>query len=534
MASKTDPRWTRGVGYARFSTDKQESTDEQHAINDELAAEAGIKIVARFADEAQSRSKRRRPAFLKMLAYLEQHHDVGWVVVAVTDRLTGDLAQAVAWADFAEDHDVRLKTRAGDVMPLNAAHQVNAAHEAVAAYAEVVKMRERTRSQMRAKVRAGTVAMRPCFGVRSKPLFMADGSPLPEGAVLVDEKGRRRRSGEIEVHPDEMPWVTQMFVWVGREGVSTEEVARRLMRAGVKTKTGATNWRPNTVRGILTNAFYKGELTWGAQKVVHTSRGKRLERRQPGDAGRLDLASPLGALVDPDLWQQTQDAMGGGIGARPHAKRQHNPRRPFDGMVVCGDCGLPMYGGNTNKLRKDGTRKDLWRYVCYGPRPGSKQVEGYGPPCTKGHSILEAAIIAELAKLAADPAHADVLVRYAPRDDVARERRRLTKQLQELDARFNRVREMGRNDLYSVGEVLEFKRDHDAAVAEVKAQQTALNSQATRAMRFTVSAAAALAGVVELLKERALPGDVLGAGLRDMGIKRVFIHGPRVQIEWSA
>ena len=226
--------------------------------------------------------------------------------------------------------------------------------------------------------------------------------------------------------------------------------------------------------------------------------------------------------------------MGGRAGARPHSKRQQNPRRPFDGMVVCGDCGLPMYGGNTNKLRKDGTRKDLWRYVCYGPRPGSKQVEGFGPPCTEGHSILEEAIIAELAKVVADPAHADLVVRYAPRDDVAREQRRLAKQLKDLDARFNRVREMGRNELYTVEEVVQFKREHDAAVAEVNAQQTALNSQTSKPMRFTVSAAAALAGVVELLEERALPGEVLGAGLRDMGIKRVFIHGPRVQVEWSA
>ncbi len=49
---------------------------------------------------------------------------------------------------------------------------------------------------------------------------------------------------------------------------------------------------------------------------------------------------------------------------------------------------------------------------------------------------------------------------------------------------------------------------------------------------FTIEAAAALAGVIGLLRERALPGEVLAAGLRDMGLSRVFVDNPRVELEW--
>lgn len=457
-------------------------------------------------------------------------------MVAVSARLTAGLQQYSDWEVFAEEDDIRLKTKQGDVVPFNGEHQVAAAKNAVAALDEVVKIRKRTRTQLRSKVRSGEiVAMRPAFGVRYKPLRLADGSPIPEGTIAVDPKtGRRRRSGVIEPHPDELPWLRQMFEWVGREGLSMDEVARRLTRAGVKTKSGAVGWRPNSVAGILRNPLYKGDMAWGAQKVVHTSKGKLLKPRAPGDPGRVDRPSPLGALVDPDLWELTQDVLARSLGARPHALRQENDRRAFDGMVKCARCGTPMYGGNTNKPRKDGTRKDIWRYVCYGPRAGSKQVQGYGPPCSVGHSILESAIIDELAKLAADPSQGELLVRYAPRLDVKREEARLTKQKRDLEAQFKRERELARAGVYSVAEAVEFKQAHDSAVAQLDSALGDLRSQTVPKTTFTIEAADALAGVITLLRERTLPGEVLASGVRDMGITRVFIDNPRVEIEWSA
>ncbi len=536
MASKSDRRWARGVSYARFSTDQQHSTDEQHDNNAELAAENGIDIVARFTDKAESRTRRSRPEFLKMLAFLVENTNVGWVVVAVSDRLTAGLQQHSDWEVFAEEHDIRVKTKQGDVVPFNGEHQVAAAKNAVAALDEVVKIRERTRTQLRSKVRSGeVVAMRPAFGVRYKPLVLADGSPIPDGTVAVDPKtGRRRRSGVIEPHPDELPWLRQMFEWVSREGLSMDEVARRLTRSGVKTKSGGVGWRPNSVAGILRNPLYKGDMAWGAQKVVHTSKGKVLKPRAPGDAGRLDFPSPLGALVDPDLWELTQDVLARSLGSRPHVLRQKNDRRAFDGLVKCARCGTPMYGGNTNKPRKDATRKDIWRYVCYGPRPGSRQVEGYGPPCSVGHSILESAIIDELAKLAADPSQGEVVVRYAPRLDMKREEVRLTKQKRGLEAQFNRERELARAGVYSVAEAVELKQVHNAAVVQLDLELAALRSHPVPRATFTIEAADALVGVITLLRERTLPGEVLASGLRNMGITRVFIDNPRIEIEWSA
>ncbi len=266
---------------------------------------------------------------------------------------------------------------------------------------------------MKAKVAAGTVMMWPAFGTRMKPVVGPNGEPVPRGTQLV-VNGKPLRSGELDIDEAELPWVLQMFEWVADEQCSLDEVARRLTAAGVPTKTGAAAWSRSTVRGILTNSFYRGEYVWGRQKTIHTAKGKRLVERTQDDPERLVLDSPLGALVPVETWHHANEVMSARSGGRVHERRRVNPVRPFDGMVFCGRCGHKMYGRADEKPRKDGSRPDTWRYYCIGTRPGYVQVEGFGPPCKRSNAVSEKKIIDDLAKLAADPAQPPVVVTYAP------------------------------------------------------------------------------------------------------------------------
>ena len=48
---------------------------------------------------------------------------------------------------------------------------------------------------MHERVAAGTVMMRPAYGTRMKPPIAPNGTVLPSGAVMVDYRGRKIRSG---------------------------------------------------------------------------------------------------------------------------------------------------------------------------------------------------------------------------------------------------------------------------------------------------------------------------------------------------
>ena len=520
-----------GVSYARFSTDRQSSVPDQHRVNEGLAAEHGVRLLKHFSDEAQSRSLSERRELNALLEFLREHREVRYIVVNELERITGDLRQRVVLADICQELDVAILTEDGAVNPFDEEHQQEADEKAVGASAEVRKGRKRTRRSMKAKVAAGTVMMRPAFGTRMKPVLGPNGEPVPPGIQLV-VRGKPLRSGVLEIEEGELPWLLQMFEWVADEQCSLDEVARRLTAAGVPTKTGAAAWSRSSVRGILTNPFYRGEYVWGRQKTVHTAKGKRFVERPQDDPERLVLDSPLGALVPVERWHRANDVMAARAGVRVHERRRVNPARPFDGMVFCGRCGHKMYGRADEKPRKDGSRPDTWRYYCIATRPGYGQVEGFGPPCKRSNAVSEKKIIDELALLAADPAQPRLVVTYAPPAGAAEQGNAYRRQLRELEARWQRTLEFGLRGLMTADEVATRKRTHEREADELRSRLAALEQQVPRES-YTFEAAEALAGVIRLLRERTLPAEVLRAGLRDMGLVRVLADSPGLQIVWA-
>lgn len=372
-----------GVGYARYSTDDQSSTTEQVAINVEVAAEDGVRIVETFKDEAVSRSIHDRPGLREMFAYLADHPEIRYIVVNELERLTAGIEQRAEVARLCMRSGISILTEdMGKIDPRDEEAMHKADRRSVDSEGELIRIRRRTKRNLRAKVRNGTVAMRPCYGIRMKPLVGPDGVALPSGARLVDERGRKITSGEIELHPDEHPWLLKIFDWAD-EGKPSDWIAAELTRRGVPTKSGRAEWRGNTVNGILDNPFYKGIQVWGQQAVVRKERGvKSLEVRDEDDPNRLVLESPLGAIIPVEQWDR--------INARRVAKRNERsrtrrvyPGEPFDAFVYCGRCGHRMYGRN-----EMGSRGYSWRYFCVSKRTGNDIPKGEAwKRCEYAHSI---------------------------------------------------------------------------------------------------------------------------------------------------
>ena len=320
-----------GVGYSRFSTPKQGSIADQRARNDELAAENGVVLVARFADEGVSRELADRQDLQRLFDYLEEHAEVGFIVVNELERMTAGVGQRDVVARLCKRLRVTILEDQGAIDPFDEQAMHEADQRAVLASGEVLKGRRRTRRSLRQRVLAGTVAMRPAYGTRMKALLAPDGTELPHGARMLDATGKTVRSGVLETHPEELPWLIKIFEWAA-EGVSYDAIARRLTEAAVPTKSGAELWRGTTVRGIVKNPLYKGDYEWGKQATLRDADGRKyLEKRQAGDPQRLRLASPLGAVVDTDLWERAQH-VGAARSGRTGTRRTYGPQL-FDNLV---------------------------------------------------------------------------------------------------------------------------------------------------------------------------------------------------------
>lgn len=495
-----------------------------------IASDHGVLMLETFTDEGVSRTLADRPGLRELFDYLEAHREVRFLVVNELERITAGVGQRQQITSLCKRLGITLVTEdVGLIDPHDEDAMYDADVRAVNAKGEVLKVRRRTRRNLRAKVVAGsTVAMRPPYGVRMKPLVV-EGVELPSGMPAF-VNGRKVRSGVPELHPDEHPWLLQIFSWAD-EGVSVEEIALRLTREGVPTKTGKTAWPPNSIAGILDNPFYKGELTWGRQQVLRDENGKPyLEKRDENDPGRVTRESPLGAIIEPVLWDRVNSRRLAARGQKNRNKRA-TPENVLDGIVFCGRCGHRMYTRIDNPRSHKTVRI---RFYCPGKRPGMVPRAGFSP-CEKVNTILADNIIQGIGSQTIRGGRTvTVTVTRGVAADADRERKgkRLRTRLSEAEAEWANAKRLAIKGLLNDEDLAEVKATTDASIKESQATLNELE-QAGRVevVPFTGFVADRFVELVHGLADEDVPVALRQALLRDFGVARIYVDNPGVRVE---
>ena len=525
------PQARRGVGYTRYSTDEQGSTAEQRAINGAVASEHGIVLVDSFADEGVSRSLADRPGLLELVDYLETNLDVRYLVVNELERLTAGVGQRQQITTVCKRLGITLVTEdMGLIDPHDEDAMYDADVRAVNAKGEVLKVRRRTRRNLRAKVAAGsTVAMRPAYGVRMKPLVV-DGIELPSGMPAF-VGGRKVRSGQLELHPDEYPWLKQIFVWAD-EGMPSDEIARRLNAEAVATKTRKSAWGGNTINGILDNPLYKGELVWGRRQVLRDENGKTfLEARAEDDPGRVVKLSPLGPLVDPDLWDRVHNQRMARRGER-RMKKRAVPEHVLDRFVYCARCGHRMYARVDNPGKPN--MKVRIRFYCPGTRPGMVAKEGYPDTCKSVNSMLADRIIKGVGS---QPIRGGATVhvtvsRGVSKNDHARRRGVLEARIAESEAEWKNAKRLAIKGLLDDVDLTTAKRHADESITAARAELADLGETAQiEVLPFAGEIAERFTELARGLEDESTPVALRQRLLRDFGINQIYVDNPDVRVE---
>jgi DNA invertase Pin-like site-specific DNA recombinase len=518
-----------GVGYTRYSTDEQGSTAEQRAINEGIARDHGIVLKETFTDEGVSRTLADRPGLREVFDYLEANREVRYLVVNELERITAGVGQRQKITELSKRLGVTLVTDdVGLIDPHDEDAMYDADVRAVSAKGEVLKVRRRTRRNLRAKVVSGsTVAMRPAYGVRMKPLVI-DGVQLPSGMPAF-VGGRKVRSGELELHPDEYPWLLRIFAWAD-EGVTSDEIARRLSDERVPTKSGKSAWRSNTVNGILDNPLYKGELVWGRQQVLRDENGKPyLEVRADDDPGRVVRESPLGAIVEVDLWDRVNARRLAKRGQRQMRKRTV-PENALDGAVFCGRCGHRMYARVDNPGRYRTVRI---RFYCPGTRPGMVAKEGF-QQCRSVNTMLADRIVKGIGS---QPIRGGATVEVTVTRGTAevqhdRKRQRLLARLAEAEAEWANAKRLAIKGLLDDQDLAAAKAETDAVMGEARATLTELGEAPTvEVLPFVGTVTERFAELAEGLADESVPVSLRQALLRDFGIARIYVDNPAIRVE---
>jgi site-specific DNA recombinase len=336
MAKASTATAKRAAIYIRVSSEEQVegfSLDAQERAIETYCQEHGYQVVARYRDEGKSARTddlAKRPAFQRMLEAAEAGR-FDLVIVHKNDRFARNRRVAfdafhrlgsagVGYVSISENMD--YSTPAGQLMltmlvGLSAWYSDNLSQE--------------TAKGKRERKAQGLYNGLLPFGTTKG----SSGVPVLDREVRYCDVATRR-----QIVPAE--GVLLAFE-LAAGGQSDREIARALNDAGYRTSgnRGMNRWTKDSVRPLLQNRFYMGELP-------------------DGEGGWLP--GKHGVLIDPALFARAQAARAANT-SRPRWVESKRQPWALSGVAICGGCGANINAHHNGTGRR--------RVVCTGRTQGN-------------------------------------------------------------------------------------------------------------------------------------------------------------------
>ena len=303
----------------------------------------------RFRDDGYSGASLRRPG-LERLRDAVAAGEVDRVLLTAPDRLARNYVhQALLLEEFGrggcavEFLDRPMSADPHDQLLL----QIRGA---VAEYERSV-IAERMRRGRQMKLRAG---------------LLLPWTRAPYGYRL--DLGRPRDPAGVRIEAAEAPVVQELFATYVEEGIGLIGLAKALTRRGLVTPKGNARWNSATVRGILTNPSYTGQVYAGRSRA-RPPRGRHSALQPIGRPSTTQVPLPreewipvatIPALVSPEQFEQVQEK----LAQNQQFARRNNTARDYllRALVSCGHCRMACTGRSDRKKRYD-------YYVCRAKGP---------------------------------------------------------------------------------------------------------------------------------------------------------------------
>jgi site-specific DNA recombinase len=382
--------------YARVSSAQQADTQtvasQLAALRERASADGCVLPIEQiFVDEGYSGATLVRPA-LERLRDLIAAGGLARLYVHSPDRLARKYVHQVLLVDEFQRAGVEivfLNRGLGQSPEDDLLLQV----QGIVAEYERAKIMERSRRGKRHAASQGDVSV-------------LTSAPYGYRYVRKQEGGGR---AQVLIDFDEAAIVQQIFTWVGRDKLTIGAVRRRLLEAGIATRTGKRVWNHKTLWDMLANPAYKGEAAFGKTRSV--PRGPRLRPPRGSSAQSRKLHSstaapttewitiPIPALVGAELFAAAQDQLH--TNRRRARQQQHGARYLLQGLLVCAHCGYAYYGKTVSRSPR--TNQENAYYRCSGSdsyRFGGEAI------CSNPQlrtDMLEAAVWEEVCTVLAEP-----------------------------------------------------------------------------------------------------------------------------------
>lgn len=164
---------------------------------------------------------------------------------------------------------------------------------------------------------------------------------------------------EITVNYDEAEIVRYIFDRYC-QGVGCTTIAKELTNMKYKTPKGKKKWHESTIRGILKNEKYKGDVLQGKTYTTDPITHRRVVNM--GEENMYYIQEHHEPIISERMFNQAQEILQKRGGVRGSGRRKGNFSRkyPFSSRIYCGFCGSLL----TRRNWHSGTKNTLTVWQC--------------------------------------------------------------------------------------------------------------------------------------------------------------------------
>jgi site-specific DNA recombinase len=347
------------AAYYRYSDDRQEdSIERQRSQVEPYALKHGYKIVKEYTDEGISGDReQKRKAFMQMIADAPRG-DFTVILCDDQDRFGRfDSITQGYYAKILRDARVRLETVAQGKIDWNSfAGRITGAVTQEAKAMEAKATSRRVIGWMLQMARRGKWLGGPVPYGYTLEYDLED--VLTASGIRIQKRVNHRL---VPGDPAQVRAVQLMFTLYGERHFTLEQIAEELKQRGVeppnsanrkiKPAEGRVNWQRTTIRRMLRNRKYVGDMVWNCKTCGGYSEVKGGEvkhhdarvKHQVNDEADWEIVRDVHeGLIERPLFEKVQALLDGNRTRRP-GKHGDVPY-VLSGLLVCGHCGWQMQG----------------------------------------------------------------------------------------------------------------------------------------------------------------------------------------------
>ncbi len=166
----------------------------------------------------------------------------------------------------------------------------------------------------------------------------------------------KNSNGEMVVVPEEAAIVRRIFREY-LEGRTEAEIAGELNAEGIPTATGIGTWHSTTIKRMLENERYEGDLL--IQKTCTVDIFNKTRKKNDGIVPQYYVRDDHEPIISRNDFMLVQAEIVFRRKAHNGSSGFRKPKFPLSDKIVCGDCGA--YYRHYEMRQRDGTKVFLWK-----------------------------------------------------------------------------------------------------------------------------------------------------------------------------